>query len=411
LTAFHLLGAGGWLGSTASPHWLFAMPGCVLVLTVSFVPVVTVLTWLGARSTDATGDEAARLIAGSWKSLWRVVLPQATPSIALAAIVVFTLALIEVAVPMFLRVDVYSAAVFSRLGGFAFAPGEAAVLAIPLAVFSFVLWALERSSPAHRVVALLVARDTAVPLIDGRGSKVLSSLAAVLVAGIGIAPVTLMIVAASRGDGFALLDTYAGDTILNSVLYAASVSTVTVVLATLIMSVAREFPRLVGSIDAIAWLAFLLPPALFAIGAIGFWNRPTMQWLYGSAGIMILALSARYAVLAIRIVLSGQQQLSPSLDEAARTLGATYWQRLTRIQLPGLRRFAVGAWLLVFVFCLRDIETTALLYPPGGEPITVRLFTLEANGPPAVIAALAVVLALMTVAPFALASLLLRRPA
>jgi iron(III) transport system permease protein len=160
--------------------------------------------------------------------------------------------------------------------------------------------------------------------------------------------------------------------------------------------------------DAVAWLGFLLPPALFAIGAISVWNRPATQWVYGSAGVVTLALAARYAVLAMRMQLSGQRQLSPSLDEAARACGATFMQRLLRIQLPALRRFTAGAWLLVFVFCLRDIETTALLYPPDGDPLTVRLFTLEANGPAAVIAALAVLLALMTLIPLAIASVSLR---
>jgi iron(III) transport system permease protein len=49
------------------------------------------------------------------------------------------------------------------------------------------------------------------------------------------------------------------------------------------------------------------------------------------------------------------------------------------------------AWLLAFVFCLRDLELPVLYYPPGGEPLTVRLFTLEANGPEPVVAALALV--------------------
>lgn len=88
--------------------------------------------------------------------------------------------------------------------------------------------------------------------------------------------------------------------------------------------------------------------------------------------------------------------------------GATYWQSLRHVQLPALRRFTIGGWLLVFIFCIRDIETTALLYPPGGDPLTVRLFTLEANGPPAVVAALSVVLAALVLLPAAAASLLPR---
>jgi hypothetical protein len=37
-----------------------------------------------------------------------------------------------------------------------------------------------------------------------------------------------------------------------------------------------------------------------------------------------------------------------------------------------------------------------LFYPPGHAPLTVRTFTLEANGPPAVVAALALTQVLVT---------------
>jgi iron(III) transport system permease protein len=59
------------------------------------------------------------------------------------------------------------------------------------------------------------------------------------------------------------------------------------------------------------------------------------------------------------------------------------------------------------VFCLRDLESAVLFYPPGGEPLTVRLFTLEANGPTAVVAALAVTQVAMTAVALGLGAILL----
>ncbi|HYU15853.1 MAG TPA: hypothetical protein VEL05_07275, partial [Candidatus Acidoferrum sp.] len=63
------------------------------------------------------------------------------------------------------------------------------------------------------------------------------------------------------------------------------------------------------------------------------------------------------------------------------------------------------------VFALRDLETAALVYPPGGETLTVRIFTLEANGPAGVVAALAAVQVAMTAAAVATGLLLIRRTA
>ena len=89
-------------------------------------------------------------------------------------------------------------------------------------------------------------------------------------------------------------------------------------------------------------------------------------------------------------------QGSPHLEEAAQAFGASYVRRLLGIVVPVHARGVVAAWLLALVFCVRDLETTVLFYPPGRETLPVRIFTLEANGPPAVVAALALIQVVVT---------------
>jgi iron(III) transport system permease protein len=52
-----------------------------------------------------------------------------------------------------------------------------------------------------------------------------------------------------------------------------------------------------------------------------------------------------------------------------------------------------------------------VFYPPGREPLTVRIFTLEANGPPAVVAGLALAHVIMIAALILGGTVLLRRRA
>ena len=52
----------------------------------------------------------------------------------------------------------------------------------------------------------------------------------------------------------------------------------------------------------------------------------------------------------------------------------------------------------------------ALFYPPGGEPLTVRIFTLEANGPEAVVSGLAAIHIGITFAVVGVAALGLSKP-
>jgi len=110
----------------------------------------------------------------------------------------------------------------------------------------------------------------------------------------------------------------------------------------------------------------------------------------------------------VRAVSSVVLQSPLDLEESAAVAGAPFLRRLSRIILPLNLRGVVGGWLLALVFCLRDLETAVLFYPAGREPLTVRLFTLEANGPPSVVAALAVVQVALTAAVLALGALALR---
>ena len=121
---FHLLGRQGFVGGEAPTNVLFSEVGLVAVLALTFAPVVTSLVALGVVGVDASLEEAARVVARPWRVATRILLPAARPALVLSAIIVFALSLSELGVPMFLRVDVFPAAVFARLGGIDYAPAR-----------------------------------------------------------------------------------------------------------------------------------------------------------------------------------------------------------------------------------------------------------------------------------------------
>ncbi len=111
------------------------------------------------------------------------------------------------------------------------------------------------------------------------------------------------------------------------------------------------------------------------------WPLAIQQGVYGTSAMVALALAARYGAIALRTAAVSFSQGSEHLEEAAAMTGARFLRRLRLILLPIHAHGLAAAWLLALVFCLRDLETAVLLYPAGGEPLTVRIFTLEANGP------------------------------
>jgi iron(III) transport system permease protein len=404
---FHLAGRPGFLGNETTASLLFSPLGMIAVLSLAFAPVVTSLVALAIMGIDASLEEAARLVASPWRVVTRILLPAARPALVLSAIIVFALSLSELGVPMFLRVDVFPAAVFARLGGIAYAPGEAFVLVLPLVPIALFLLFIERRFVGVRSFAVAGLRGMSrSPLPLGRWRPA-ATVVCWSLAVLSIAPMAVLAVRAALGRGFTQLPQWLGQAPWTSLISAVVAATVIAALALVLGHAAAR--RLLGatSLDALAMLVFVLPASVLGVGLIAVWNRPTTGALYGSMAILVIGYVARYSIVGVRTVASVVLQSSVHLEEAASASGAGFARRLFLIVLPVNARGIAFAWLLALVFCLRDLESAVLFYPPGGEPLTVRLFTLEANGPTAVVAALAVTQVAMTAAALALGALLL----
>ena len=199
-----------WAGSTswepaasraasATSRVLFSEAGVVLVLALAFAPIVTSLVAVGLQALDPSLEDAARVAAGPLRAVTRILLPSAAPATALAAIVVFTLAFSELGVPMFLRVEVFPAAVFSRLGGIDYAPGEALALVLPLVPLALLLLAAERRLVGLRSYAVLGLRSPRADRLSLGRWRTAASLALWLAALLSIAPIAGL--AAARAVG------------------------------------------------------------------------------------------------------------------------------------------------------------------------------------------------------------------
>jgi iron(III) transport system permease protein len=88
-----------------------------------------------------------------------------------------------------------------------------------------------------------------------------------------------------------------------------------------------------------------------------------------------------------------------SMEEAAQVSGAHWGRRLWGIVLPITHQGLAAAWLVGYLFCLRDTGITMLVYPPGHDTLPVRTFTLMANGRPELIAALCLLMIAAALVP------------
>jgi iron(III) transport system permease protein len=401
-------GVAGIAGSEASSRAFFGPLGLVLVSTLAFTPVVSALVAIGLRSVDPSLEEAARATARPGRVLRHILLPAAAPALVLSALLVFTLSFSELGVPLFLRVDTYPAAVFARLGGIDFAPGEALGLVLPLLPIAVLLMALERryvGARSYEVLGLRARVHEPFPLGRWRAA---ASAGLWVLAVLSAAPIAALAGRALAGGGMERVGPWLADAPWVSLLSSAAAATVIVGIGLVVGHAAARRYRGAAVLDAASVLAFMAPAGLLGIGLMAFWNRPGLRLVYGSSAMLVAGFVARYAVVGVRTIGVLVAQTPPSMEEAAAAAGAGFWRRLVRILVPLHARGLAFAWLLALVFCLRDLELSVLYYPPGIQPLTVRIFTLEANGPGPVVAGLATAHVVLTAAAVSAGAFLLR---
>jgi iron(III) transport system permease protein len=377
-----LLLALGWF-QLPHPDALFGVLGVVVVLGLAFAPIVTLLTVIGLDGVDPSLEEAARITASPARVAVRISLPLARSTIALGVLVVFALAFAELGVPMLLRVDVYPVAVFARLGGLDYAPGEAFVLGLPQLVIAGMLVAIERRWIRAPLGGLAIRRDRTTFALGRR--RIAASLGCLAIAALGALP---LIALATRADWSGVW-TWAAEPLRNSLVDGAIAATAMTACGLVLGHALARRDHLARWIDAGSVLVFVTPAATLGAGLIAVWNRPATQAIYATSAIIVIGYVARYAVLAIRPIAAAIARTSPHLEEAAALAGAGYLGRLARIVVPIHARALAASWLLALVFCLRDVETAVLYYPAGSQTLPVQIFTLEANGAPGTVAALA----------------------
>jgi len=120
--------------------------------------------------------------------------------------------------------------------------------------------------------------------------------------------------------------------------------------------------------------------------------------------ILFIAYLTGYLPYGIRYSSVSLVQISRELEEAASVSGASRWQSFRRILLPLAAPGLVAGWLLIVTLSLRELSSSLLLYSPGNEVLSVRIWLLYQGGQLPQLAALGIALVagltLLTLAAF-----------
>jgi iron(III) transport system permease protein len=192
--------------------------------------------------------------------------------------------------------------------------------------------------------------------------------------------------------------------IQNSVEIAVVGAVVTVAVVALATAVAhRSRFRLRHSMPFMLLFPRAIPGIIIGIGF--FWTfllvNPPGSALRNSIWGIMLALSIRSLTLAYFVMSSAFATVSESLDDAARSGGASWWTAMTRITLPILKPALFVSFILLFISILNDYDPALFLVTPGHEIMGVAMLDAAQQGTSGPVAALAMVQVAITIVAIA----------
>ncbi|WP_447977655.1 ABC transporter permease [Candidatus Nitrospira bockiana] len=384
----YLLGVGGpveqaWRTLAGPDAKVFppqSFAGATLVMTLDTFPFVYLLTRAALLNLNVSFEEVGRACGLTRLAiLSRVTLPLVRPAIVAGLSLVLLYVVSDFGAVSLLRYQTFTYAVYQQMTG-RYDQAAASVLSVLLVLGALIFLAAERWFRERSRFYQTTGRYRVAP------RKRLGTPGGVLAAGYcaGVVALSFLIPAfllvkwtiLAAGEG-AIDDRFLGF-IWNSTLLSSLAATTAVLLGTPLAYLAtRRYSTFNILCLQAAYAGYVLPGPVGALAVLMLFSHLAPFW-YGTILVLVVAYVVHFLPAGLQTMEPALQQVTPNLEEAARSLGLTPWQSLRRVTVPLVRSGFIVAWVLVFLQCMKELPATLLLRPVGFDTLAVRVW-LEAS--------------------------------
>lgn len=364
--------------------------GVVLTFSSPGISLVLFITFLSARQLSKSQIEAARLVGGEFFLLYQVGKAVA-PAAFLTAVLAGILTLPDPGPGQIFSFSVAASEMlvsFSALFDFSLAVKQCAIISA-IVLFLFL------------PVAILIAPRIAISLL-GKATQPNPLLRSKRMGWIGFVLLCLLLLVTAILPLSGILKPLVNDfpmlrplqefmrTITDTFTYAlASGGIATVLGFILAIAIGRQNQRR-RNLLIVLFLILSLPPALNALGILKLgtiapaWLDPLLR----SRFTVVCALALRFFPVAAILAMKSFGSIPVSRALAAGLHGIPLWLYVRRVLVPTLFPSAILSCMIVALLATAEVGTVLLLRPPGADSLPVQIFTVMANAPESLVAAL-----------------------
>lgn len=356
--------------------------GLVLVMSLSLYPYIYLLSRNAFLHQGLRAFEAAQSLGKTrGQAFFSVALPMARPWILAGVMLVMMEVFADFGAVAIFNFETFTMAIYKAWFGF-FSLSDAARLSSVLVLMAVVLFFYEYRSRS-------ALRFTQMGRCEGALSRVRLKgwMAILVIGGIGIVlffgfvlPVIVLLFWSFHSVFLASSLSFFR-VVLNSIGVSLMSAFIAGVMAILLVSAYRLYKDpLILIANRLSGIGYALPGTVLAVGIYTVLTRVFGSWIHAFPVVMILGLVIRFFATAYHSVSSAMERISPSVEEAAKSMGCFGWDLIQRVYFPLLRGGVMTGLILVFVDVMKEMPIILMTRPFGWDTLSVKIFEFTAEG-------------------------------
>ena len=360
---------------------LYGFPGAMLTLTFITYPYVLLPVRAALIRLDRSLDESSRSLGKSYiTTFMSVTLPMIRPAIAAGALLVGLYTLSDFGAVSLLHYETFTWAIYVQYGSFA--RDIASGLSLILAGIAFGIIVLEgraRGTGANYHTTTGVPRpQTVIKLGFWRWPSV---ILCTTVVSMSVLVPTLALVYWTKLDMLSeeSLATL-GIHLWNTLHVSGLASIITVCAAIPIAALSIRYASYISSIiEKLSYIGFALPGIVVALAMVFFGIHYATPF-YQTISILVFAYLVLFLPGALGNIRNSFLQISPSIEESARSLGHSPFQVFRTITLPLLKTGILAGLVMVFLLTMKELPATLILSPIGFQTLATSIWSATEDG-------------------------------
>ena len=373
-------------------HGIYGFAGIVLVFSLQSFPLIYMYVSGAMKNLDNSLNEAAESLGcNAFQRVTKVIFPLVLPSLLAGMLLVFMRVFSDFGTPMIIGegYKTFPVMLYTQfMGEVGTNDGFAATMCVIVIVIALMFFFIQKLLGQKFTYSMTALKPMQAQEAEG-WRKVCAHLAVYLVTLVAALPQITVIITSFIGTingslftGEFTLDNYRnifskGNTVVirNTYLFGLEAIVVVIVCGILISYLSvRKKNTLTGVLDVLTMFPYIIPGSVLGISFLYAFNGPPFL-LGGTVIIMIIALSIRRMPYTIRSSTAIIGQISPSIEEASISLGAsqvkTFLQITVPMMLPGVLSGAIMSWITL----ISELSSSVILYTSRTSTLTVAIYS------------------------------------